>query len=144
MASDSHTGDLERLIDTLLAGGESENNDARALFLIASGASTGSHKDAHRHGLNSASASRRAVTRLKTSAGWSCAVASAGGSSILCAEWLRRENPVAAASLPAPAAPRRPAATRTPNHIHDQRPRATITPARLDNTNPYERWIPRG
>lgn len=104
LASDSHTG-FHRLIDTLLAGGESEINDARALFLVASGASTGSHKDAHRYGLNSATSTRRAVSRLEQRGLVVRGVQRWRILDPLLAEWLRREDPLGATSAPSQADP---------------------------------------
>lgn len=57
--------DFERLLDTLLAGDESDINNARALMLLAGSGKPGSYVDAHLYGLNSATTTHRALARLK-------------------------------------------------------------------------------
>jgi hypothetical protein len=57
--------DFEAVIDTLLAGGEPDVNEAKALYLLAGGGSSGSRKDAERYGLADNDATVRALERLR-------------------------------------------------------------------------------
>ena len=58
--------DFEAVIDTLLAGAEPDVNEAKALYLLAGGGSSGSRKDAERYGLADNDATVRALERLRT------------------------------------------------------------------------------
>jgi hypothetical protein len=57
--------DFTKIIDTLLSGDDADQNDVRALFLLASGSSVGSDLDAQRYGLLDHAATRRALVRLR-------------------------------------------------------------------------------
>lgn len=65
LASGQDNTDFAKVIDTLLSGDDTDTNDVRALFLLASGASAGSNLDSIRYGLKDQSAAVRAVRRLR-------------------------------------------------------------------------------
>jgi hypothetical protein len=66
LASGRDNTDFAQIVDTLLSSDDADVNDAKALFLLASGASPGSEKDAHRYGLPDNRATTRALERLRT------------------------------------------------------------------------------
>lgn len=94
VGSGAQGGDLARVIETLLAGGDSDVNEARALFLLSGGGPPGSRRSAQRYGLGGADATRRALERLRARG----LVAGTTGSwrvvDPLLAEWLRRNDPL--------------------------------------------------
>lgn len=57
--------DFAQIVDTLLSSDDTDVNDAKALFLLAGGASPGSEKDAHHYGLPDNRATTRALERLR-------------------------------------------------------------------------------
>lgn len=61
----SVSAEFDRLLDTLLNGTDTDINNARALLLLASGASWGSLYEAQRFGLNHPTNTKRAFRRLK-------------------------------------------------------------------------------
>lgn len=95
LSSRSHSTDFGAIIDGLLAGEDSEGNGAKALFLVASGASPGSRAAPPRYGLSGPDTAKRALERLR-----SRGVVEGAGSQWrivdpLFAEWLRRNDPLA-------------------------------------------------
>lgn len=64
VTSGKDNADFAKVIDTLMSGKDSEDNDAKALFLLAGGGSPGSELDAHRYGLMDEKATGRALDRL--------------------------------------------------------------------------------
>ncbi len=96
LASRRENPDFVGVIDTLMSGNDSEENDAKALFLLAGGGSPGSDVDAARYGLADRKAASRALGRLltrglveQTPAGWRIV-------DPLLAAWLRQQDPVGA------------------------------------------------
>jgi energy-coupling factor transporter ATP-binding protein EcfA2 len=90
----SQTPDFARPIDTLLSGSDADVNEARAMFLIATGEAPGSRKAVARYGFSGPDASRRALERLRERGlvahddrGWRVV-------DPLLAEWLRRNDPL--------------------------------------------------
>ncbi len=95
LSSRSHSTDFGAIIDGLLAGEDSEGNGAKALFLVASGASPGSRAAPPRYGLSGPDTAKRALERLRARG-----VVEGSGSQWrivdpLFAEWLRRNDPLA-------------------------------------------------
>jgi hypothetical protein len=95
VASRRENPDFAGVIDTLMSGNDPEENDAKALFLLAGGGSPGSDVDAARYGLADRKAASRALGRLltrglveQTPAGWRIV-------DPLLAAWLRQQDPVA-------------------------------------------------
>jgi hypothetical protein len=85
-------------VDQLLSGEASEINEAKALFLLGGGASTGSRNAAQQYGLTDESATSRALGRLekrgivvRIGSGWRVV-------DPLLAEWLRRNDPLGLSS----------------------------------------------
>jgi AAA domain len=99
LSTRSHSTDFGAIVDGLLAGEDSEGNGAKALFLIASGASPGSRTAPPRYGLSGPDTAKRALERLRARG-----VVEGSGSQWrivdpLFAEWLRRNDPLAIDSL---------------------------------------------
>jgi len=65
LASGRDNTDFAQIVDTLLSSDDTDVNDAKALFLLAGGASPGSEKEAHRYGLPDNRATTRALERLR-------------------------------------------------------------------------------
>lgn len=65
LASGRDNTDFAQIIDTLLSGNDTDVNDAKALFLLAGGASPGSENDARRYGLPDNRSTTRALQRLR-------------------------------------------------------------------------------
>lgn len=94
LSTHSHSTDFGAVIDGLLAGEDSDGNDAKALFLVASGASPGSRTAPPRYGLSGPDTAKRALERLRARG-----IVEGAGSSWrildpLFAEWLRRNDPL--------------------------------------------------
>lgn len=91
---------VAQIIDQLLSGEEPEVNEAKALFLLGGGGSTGSRIAAQRYGLTDESATTRALARLRKRG----IVAEVSGAwrvvDPLLAEWLRRNDPLGLADAP--------------------------------------------
>ena len=94
VGSGSQSGDFARVIDTLLSGGDTDVNEARAMFLVAAGEAPGSRKAVARYGFSGPDAARRALQRLRERG----LVTGGSGSwrivDPLLAEWLRRNDPL--------------------------------------------------
>jgi DNA polymerase III delta prime subunit len=95
LSTRSHSTDFGSIVDGLLAGEDSDGNGAKALFLVASGASPGSRSAPPRYGLSGPDAAKRALERLRARG-----VVEGLGSDWrivdpLFAEWLRRNDPLA-------------------------------------------------
>jgi hypothetical protein len=95
LSTRSHSTDFGSIVDGLLAGEDSDGNGAKALFLVASGASPGSRTAPPRYGLSGPDAAKRALERLRARG-----VVEGSGSDWrivdpLFAEWLRRNDPLA-------------------------------------------------
>lgn len=102
LSTRSHSTDFGAIIDGLLAGEDSDGNGAKALFLVASGASPGSRAAPPRYGLSGPDTAKRALERLRARG-----VVEGSGSEWrivdpLFAEWLRRNDPLAIEPLPPP------------------------------------------
>jgi len=94
LSSHSHSTDFGGIVDGLLAGEASDGNGAKALFLVASGASPGSRTAPRRYGLSGPDTAKRALERLRARG-----VVEGSGSAWrivdpLFAEWLRRNDPL--------------------------------------------------
>jgi hypothetical protein len=92
--------DFAGIVDTLIVGDEPSVNEVKALFLLASGGSPGSAIDAHRFGLESQKATKRALERLsqkalvqQTSSSWKIV-------DPFLHAWLKAKNPVQILALP--------------------------------------------
>src|SRR5262249_6020877 len=90
----AQSAELERLLDTLLNGNESDINDARALLLLAADGRPGSHKAALAYRLGHPTTTQRALERLskrgittKLSGNWKIF-------DPVLAAWLKRQNPL--------------------------------------------------
>ena len=86
--------DFTKVIDTMLSGDDAEQNDVKALFLLASGRSTGSSRDAQLYGLGDNKAVARALTRLRERG-----VIDGGPNAMqivdpLLEAWLRKQDPI--------------------------------------------------
>ncbi len=102
LSSRSHSTDFGGIIDGLLAGEDSDGNGAKALFLVASGASPGSRNAPLRYGLSGPDTAKRALERLRARG-----VVEGSGSvwrivDPLFAEWLRRNDPLSLIDAPSP------------------------------------------
>lgn len=102
LSTRSHSTDFGAIVDGLLAGEDSDGNGAKALFLVASGASPGSRAAPPRYGLSGPDTAKRALERLRargvvegSGSGWRIV-------DPLFAEWLRRNDPLAIEPLPPP------------------------------------------
>jgi hypothetical protein len=94
LSSRSHSTDFGAIVDSLLAGENSDANGAKALFLVASGGSPGSRNTPPRYGLSGPDAAKRALERLRARG-----VVEGSGSAWrivdpMFAEWLRRNDPL--------------------------------------------------
>jgi DNA polymerase III delta prime subunit len=95
LSSRSHSTDFGAIIDGLLSGEDSDGNGAKALFLVAGGASPASRAAPRRYGLSGPDSAKRALERLRARG-----VVEGSGSrwrvvDPLFAEWLRRNDPLA-------------------------------------------------
>jgi len=95
LSTRSHSTDFGAVVDGLLAGEDSEGNGAKALFLVASGASPASRTAPRRYGLSGPDTAKRALDRLRARG-----VVEGSGAhwrvvDPLFAEWLRRNDPLA-------------------------------------------------
>ncbi len=91
---ESQSSEFARLVDTLLSGSDTDVNEARAMFLIASGGAPGSRRAASRYGFSGPDAARRALERLRARG---LVAGGTGGWHVvdpLLAEWLRRNDPL--------------------------------------------------
>ena len=82
------------VVDQLLSGDEPQINEAKALYLLGGGGSTGSRSTARRYGLNDEGAVTRALERLNDRG---VVTGSDGAWRVvdpLLAEWLRRNDPL--------------------------------------------------
>ncbi len=95
LSTRSHSTDFGAIVDGLLAGEDSEGNGAKALFLVAAGASPSSRTAPRRYGLSGPDTAKRALDRLRLRG-----IVEGSGSrwrivDPLFAEWLRRNDPLA-------------------------------------------------
>jgi hypothetical protein len=95
LSTRSHSTDFGAVIDGLLAGEDSDGNGAKALFLVAAGASPGSRTAPRRYGLSGPDTAKRALNRLRLRG-----IVDGSGTrwrivDPLFAEWLRRNDPLA-------------------------------------------------
>jgi hypothetical protein len=95
LSTRSHSTDFGTIVDGLLAGDDGDVNGAKALFLVASGASPAGRAAPRRYGLSGPDTAKRALERLRTRG-----VVEGSGSQWrvvdpLFAEWLRRNDPLA-------------------------------------------------
>jgi AAA domain-containing protein len=102
IASGKDNTDFTKVIDTLLSGNDSEENDAKALFLLANGGSTGSDIDAHRYGLSDEKATSRAVKRLSSRGLVQRAAGEWAVVDPLLEAWLRKQDPLQIGTTPEP------------------------------------------
>jgi AAA ATPase domain len=102
LSTRSHSTDFGAATDGLLSGDDGDVNSAKALFLVAGGASPGSRSAPARYGLSGPDTAKRALERMRARG-----VVEGSGSrwhivDPLFAEWLRRNDPLAIDAVPSP------------------------------------------
>lgn len=102
LSTRSHSTDFGTLVDGLLSGEDGDVRSAKALFLVASGASPTSRTAPPRYGLSGPDTARRALERLRARGVVEGARSRWRIVDPLLAEWLRRNDPLSIEQPPEP------------------------------------------
>ncbi len=86
--------DFYNLMESLLSGTDADTNEARALFLVASGSNTGSKISARQYGLPDESSTKRALERLQKKGHVQLVGNQWRITDPFMEEWLKRDNPL--------------------------------------------------